>query len=93
MAPVESDTVAVYSYLRYTAEEKLLVVVNLSPREATRYSLSLPRGPLGGKPKAALLFGQGAPAAPALNAAGGFDDYTPLPALAPRSSAIIRLGP
>lgn len=93
MTPVESDTAAVYSFLRHTPLEALLVVVNLSPRQVTRYSLSLPRGPLGGKPKAAMLFGQGTPAAPALDAAGGFENYTPLPALEPRSSAIIRLGP
>jgi alpha-amylase len=101
MALVDGDTRQVYSFVRHTSEETLLVVVNLSDEPLSAYALTLESGPLSGTPfdqahgtpGATLLLGEGQPVAPTPNAAGGFDAYTPLPELAPRGSFVIRLGP
>ena len=69
------------------------MLVNLSPEPVSNYSLSLPAGPLTASSQATLLLGQGQASPPALNAAGGFDAYSPLAELPPHSSFIIRLAP
>lgn len=88
---VETGARAVYSLLRYTSDEALLVIVNLGAEPVTDYALTLASGPLTGAPAASLLWGEGAVSAPAVNAAGGFDAYRPLPALAPHGSYVVRL--
>ena len=89
--PVESDASSVYSFIRHTADDALLVVVNLLQEPVDGYTLSLAEGPLSGAVGATLLFGAGAVGAPAVNDAGGFDAYTPLPTLPARSSFIVAL--
>jgi glycosidase/outer membrane protein assembly factor BamB len=91
MVPVESSSRQVYSYLRQDSAETLLVVVNLSGRPVSDYRLSLAEGPLTGSPRATPLLGEGQPAAPAVNPAGGFDAYQPLPTLPPYGSLVIEL--
>ena len=88
---VEADPRAVYSVLRFTDDEALLVVVNLSGEPVTDYALTLKSGPLTGAPAASLLWGTGEVIAPAVNAAGGFDAYRPLAVLAPHGSYVVRL--
>jgi glycosidase len=88
---VESSDRGVYSFLRYADDETLLIVVNLSKEPITDYTLTAVEGLLNGTPGAELLLGEGDVAAPTLNEAGGFTDYTPLAALPPQSSVIIRL--
>lgn len=88
---VESDSRRVYAFLRFTADDVLLVVVNLSDEAVSDYHLSFAEGPLAGQPGVTLLFGEGEPAAPSVNASGGFDSYVPLPELAPYASLVIRL--
>lgn len=88
---VEADARAVYSVLRYTPDEALLVIVNLGAETVTDYTLTLASGPLAGAPAASLLWGAGDVSAPAVNAAGGFDAYRPLAALAPHGSYVVRL--
>lgn len=91
--PVESDARPVYSFVRHSSDETLLVLVNLGQEPVSDYELTLKEGPLRGALEARLLLGEGEAAAPTPNAAGGFDAYTPLPTLAPRSSAIIQIAP
>ncbi len=91
MAPVDAGSRGVYSYLRYGEGETLLVVVNLSDKEVSDYRLTLAAGPLSGAPGAVLLLGEGQVAAPAVNAAGGFDGYVPLAVLPPYASLVIQL--
>lgn len=81
----------VYSFIRYTADETLLVVVNLSGETISDYALNLESGPLSGTLSASLLMGEGEVATPSVNGDGGFDDYTPLTELAPYSTTIIQL--
>ncbi len=81
----------VYSFLRFTEDETLLILVNLSDEAVTDYALTLSEGPLSGQPGAEIIFGEGEAALPTLNAAGGFDDYKPLDTLPPQSSTIVQL--
>jgi alpha-amylase len=90
---VDSDAQPVYAFLRYTDEEAVLVVINLSSEPVGDYALALERGPLSGACGVTLLLGEGEVSAPVVNAEGGFDGYKPLPTLPPRSSTIIRLAP
>jgi alpha-amylase len=82
----------VYSFIRAHEDELLLVLLNLSDRPVDRYRLALPEGPLPATVTATLLLGEGEPAAPTVNEAGGFSDYRPFAELPPQSSFIIRLG-
>jgi len=90
---VETNSDQVYSFIRQSEGETVLVVANLSNNPVTDYQLALSQGALTGKPRAQLLLGTGQPAAPVANAAGGFDGYKPLPTLAPKSSLVILLKP
>jgi len=93
MSLVEANTDQVYSFIRHSEGETVLVIANLSNQPVTDYQLALSQGPLNGKPRAQLLLGTGQPAPPVVNAAGGFDAYKPLPNLAPKSSQVILLKP
>lgn len=92
---VESNSRLVYGFARHLpgdGDETLLVVVNPSREPVRDYALSLAEGPLSGDVKATLLFGEGEISAPAVNTAGGFESYLPLPEMPARSAVIIQLG-
>lgn len=92
MLKVTTDPAPVYAFLRHAPHDTLLVLVNLGDEAISDYSLTLPQGNLtGGDPQASLVFGGGQVTPPALNRAGGFDGYKPLPSLPPRSSYLISL--
>ncbi len=93
MLKVTSQPSPVYAFLRHAPDETLLVLTNLGDKAVDDYGLTLAQGPLAGTPAAGLVFGEGQVTPPAVNAAGGFDNYRPLPSLPPRSSYVIRLGP
>lgn len=93
MILVESGSSHVYSFLRYSGEEVLLVVVNLSEDEVTDYALQLAAGPLKTGMTARLALGTGVAVAPQVTTAGGFQDYKPLARLAAKGSYIIELMP
>jgi glycosidase len=88
---IDTDPGRLYATLRHDGEQTLLVLINPSRREVTDYSLSLPAGPLEDGVTASMIFGEGQPESPEINPAGGFDDYTPLPALPPQSTTIMAL--
>ncbi len=85
--PVASSVDEVYSFLRRSADETLLVVINLSGGAVTDYALSLDAGLPGAN--TSPVFGAPEAAAPVLNADGGFADYVPVPELAPYSLTVI----
>jgi alpha-amylase len=91
MLIVDSSERPIYSFIRHTQDETLLILINLNHREIADYELNLAEGPLSGASSAELLLGDGEITSPTVNANGGFDSYVPLPALPPRSSFIIRL--
>ena len=88
---IDSDPGRLYATLRHDGEQTLLVLINPSRREVTDYTLSLSDGPLADEVLASLIFGEGAPLSPEINASGGFDDYAPLETLPPQSTYIIVL--
>ena len=95
---VDSDAESVIGWLRTTADQTVLAVVNVSDAPVDAYSLSLATGPMCG-PVTATLVGTvgGDPAqaitTPVINADGGVDAWTPVGQLAPRSGYLIALEP
>lgn len=87
---VESDSRAVYSFIRRSEDETLLVLTNLSGEAVTDYRLSLNEG-LSGASAASLVYGEGTVFAPTLTDAGGFEGYSPLASLPPYSTTILAL--
>ena len=88
---VDSSTSAVYAVLRIYEDEAVLVVVNLGAEEVSDYSLSLASGPLTDVSRVSVLMGEGTPIVPFVTADGGFNNYTPVPRLPPRSTLIVQL--
>lgn len=91
--PVEADRTPVYSTLRYTENELLLTLVNLSNQPVDDYSLTLARGPFVPGMQPAFLLGSGTLFAPPVNAAGGFAPYRPVDVLPPYGSVVLQFLP
>lgn len=94
-AVVETDTQRLYAILRYEGQEAFLILVNAHPKPLTLdlYSLTLPAGPFSGALKAVSLFGPPNPAAPQINASGGFTGYIPYQEIPAQSFAVIQMTP
>ena len=90
---IESDHPAIYAALRASANQTVLVLLNLSNKPVEGYSLSLAAGPLKGDMQARLLFGEGDVQPPQPNAAGGFDAYRPTAVLPAYSALVVQLDP
>jgi len=91
---VEGEKLELFSFLRQSSQETVLVVINLSKNPAKDYTLVLKRGPLSGAYEALPLFGVSASyALPELtaNAAGGFDAYATLPEIPANGALILQL--
>jgi glycosidase len=89
---VETDSAAVYAYLRAVDDQVLLVLMNLSADPVSDYALSLSAGPLAGDSEPQVLFGpSGEPQRLSANETGGFDAYSPIETLPPQSSFVIQL--
>jgi glycosidase len=79
----------VYAYLRYTEDQTLLVVINLSKRPVSDYRFCLNDADLtAGQPTEILNAFKVNP--PEINATGGFDSYKPIDELEPYSIYIIQ---
>ncbi len=89
--PVISSNKAIYSFIRQSSDEKVLVVINLGKNEVADYKLSAQKSALKGNQNGVLLLGSEAINSLSANADGGFDGYTPLATLAPFSTTIIQL--
>ena len=95
LLPVDSPDRGIVAYLRATGDDAraTLVVANMTDDAVPAPALSLESGPLCGSPTAALPLDPSVkPTAPTVTAAGGFEDYVPLPELGPREFAVISLG-
>jgi glycosidase len=89
--PVESSHRRVHAFTRSTADQTVLVLINMADQPVSDYTLAQPTGQAG--IQATLLYGSGDVAAPVVNTDGGFADYTPLTELAPLSVTVIELAP
>jgi glycosidase len=90
---VKTDARGLYAFLRHSDDEDILVLVNLSEEEVEDYRLDMKEGPFEGEVAAVELLHRAEIASPAINDAGGFDDYQPLPTLPARTGYIIQLQP
>lgn len=90
--PVESSTREVYSFLRHSDEETVLVVMNMTEAPVSDYMLTLEVGPLTDSIQPQIAFGATADVTPLRsNDAGGFDEYRPVDTLSPQSVWILVL--
>ncbi len=89
--PLKSRPNSIFAFLRYTPDETLLVIHNLKDEAISEYTLGLNKSDFAGFTSAEVVFGTGDVTAPTLDAEGGFEDYVPLPELAPQSLTVIRL--
>jgi glycosidase len=93
---LDGGTQRLYALLRYNGQEAFLILVNVHTKALTTslYDLKLPSGPFTGPVTATTVVGALAnPAAPQINAAGGFDSYQPFVEIPAGSYAIIQLQP
>ena len=83
----------VYSAIRHTPDQTLLVLINLSSQEQTDYALNLEEGPLSAITVAELLMGDADVTLPEITETGGFSDYKPIDILPGHSTFVIQLTP
>ncbi|MEM7332589.1 MAG: alpha-amylase family glycosyl hydrolase [Chloroflexota bacterium] len=90
---VEANSGRLYTFLRYTDNETILVIINLNrnPATAENYSLELESSPLTGDEIPTLLYGQAIEGDLQIDTNGGFSGYTPIEEVAPQSVTIILL--
>ena len=90
---VEANSGRLYTFLRHTENETILVIINFNrnPVQADDYSLELASGPLGSGVTAVSLYGDSVTIAPETNSDGGFSGYIPLSEIPPQSVHIIQL--
>jgi glycosidase len=92
---IDANYRSVFSYLRYTPDETLLIVHNLDDRESREYVLTLEEGPLTAVTGAELIYSTEEAVElllPDVTAEGGFADYVPIVGvLPPHSLYVIRL--
>jgi glycosidase len=91
--PLETNKLSVYAFLRRYGDETFLGIYNFDSGPVTGYTLKLAGGKLSGPLSATDVLAAAPVASPALDAAGGFDGYQPLPQLAPRTGYLIQLRP
>jgi glycosidase len=90
MLPLPTANRGVYAFLRYTPDQTLLVVINLTKNPISDYRFCLSDANLtAGSPAEILHDAQ--VQSPDINAAGGFDDYRPIDELEAYSTYIIKM--
>ncbi len=88
---LKSSNNKVYSFIRQSSDETVLVVINLSDATVNDYKLSVAKTPLTGELNGNVLLGDGSVTALTFGEGGAIKDYTPLATLAPFSTTIIQL--
>ncbi|HEX5836529.1 MAG TPA: alpha-amylase family glycosyl hydrolase, partial [Anaerolineales bacterium] len=87
----ESDSNKLVAYVRASADETVLVLINIDDQPVRDYSISLSTGPLSGEYDALPLLGDLTYNPLQANASGGFDDYVPAEEIPPYSVAVLQL--
>ncbi len=88
---LDSKQAQLFTLLRASKGEILMVLLNLGKDPLDEYNLSLAEGPLSGRYQVASLLGEGSFPDLTANAQGGFDSYQPLPELAPGALVTLQL--
>lgn len=92
MTVLDSDSANVYAFIRHSAEETVLVLINLSDEAVSDYGLSLESSGLSGSFNGETVLGTGDVSTLTLDAQGGFSGYVPMESLAAYSTTVIVLG-
>ena len=90
---VDADNSAIYSIIRSTPTQIVLVLVNLSDQPVKDYTLTLDEGPLNGNYDLKPIYGSDSLASITANSQGGFESYQPLSPLPANSRYIYILQP
>lgn len=90
---VDGGSPRLYTFLRQTANETILVIINFNRNAvaADKYGISVADGLFAGEITAVSLYGLPTDQSPEINAAGGFSDYTPFAEIPAQSTQIIQL--
>jgi len=92
--PVQSADRSVYSFVRYSPDEHVLVVINLGDEPTTDYALAVRTSPLTAGAYTATTLPGGTEVAPLdVGQDGAFEGYQPQPDLPARSALILLLAP
>ncbi len=89
LTAVDSSTRGIYAFLRHDAEQSLLVIINLDVVPAAGFTLAVEESNLD-LSAPVLIYGEGDIAAPVINDEGGFDNYEPVPFIAPHELIVIQ---
>jgi glycosidase len=87
----ESDSSKLVAYLRASADETVLVLINIDDQPVRDYSISLSRGPLSGEYNPVSLLDDLTYNPLQANGTGGFDEYVPLDEIPPYSAIVLQL--
>jgi len=88
---VRSDNFSVMPFLRVSKDESLLVLINMSDKAVSGFTLTLSQGPLKGSYHAYMVYGEGKLNGVAANVDGGFDKYQPIAEIPANGLVIIQL--
>jgi alpha-amylase len=90
---VDSNYRSVLAYIRYTADETLLVIHNLDDEPAEEYALTLAESTLPAITSVELVYSSSEimPNIPELTAEGGFENYLPFAPIPAQSLYVLRL--
>lgn len=91
--PVDTNSPRVYAFVRQSAAEAVLVIINFGDDADEKYRLTLESGTLPPTASLTLLMGEPDPAPLTIHAQGGFDEYQPYASLPSFSTTIIQLTP
>ena len=86
-----SDSNKLVAYVRASADETVLILINIDDQPVRDYSISLGRGPLSGEFNIVSLLDDLTYNPLQANASGGFDDYVPAEEIPPYSVAVLQL--
>ncbi len=88
---LESGNSQVLAYLRTSADDQVLVVINLSDKPIAEYQLTIVDGLIPGEYTLSSLYGDHPASELSVPATGGFEAYKPLPVLQAYQTAIFQL--
>jgi alpha-amylase len=86
-----SDSNKLVVYLRTSADETLLVLINIDDQPVSEYSIDLGVGPLAGSYNVLSLLDDSSFGPLQANDSGGFDAYVPLEEIPPYSVSVLKL--
>ncbi len=90
---VDGSDPAIYSLLRTSKDERILILSNLGNKPLSDYNLSLEAGDLSGSYRVFSLFGEDTFPDLVANTQGGFNSYQPVPTLPVGSPLLMQLQP